>query len=165
MSEIGVSEAQAIEIGKIGGSKYTLVNTLQLSSAWSNKSIAYVATSRYTIRLYNIENGELLASKALESTGKSEDTEQQSLTDALKSTASSIWSELKNIFKLEAYVKSVTGDNIVLGGLIQRSFRKELYFLLKQEVVPDMCKSQDIAMWTIQFLQNLFVARNLLSMT
>lgn len=132
MSEIGVSEAQAIEIGKIGGSKYALLLTLsQLSSAWSNKSNAYVATSRYTIRLYNIENGELLASKALESTGKSEDTEQQSLTDALKSTASSIWSELKNIFKLEAYVKSVTGDNIVLGGLDPKIVPKGTIFSIE----------------------------------
>jgi len=118
ISEIGVSEAEAIEIGKLGGSKYALLLTLtSLSSTWSNKSNAFVATSRYTIRLYNIENGELLASKAMESTGKSEETEQQSITDALKSTASSIWSELREIFKLEAYVKSVDGDTVILAGI------------------------------------------------
>jgi len=70
MSEFGVSDA--IEIGKLGGSKYALLLTLtELSSAWSDKSKSYEATSRYTIKLYNIENGELLASKTMESSGSS----------------------------------------------------------------------------------------------
>ena len=129
MSEFGVSDA--IEIGKLGGSKYALLLTLtELSSAWSDKSKSYEATSRYTIKLYNIENGELLASKTMESSGSSKDTGQKAITDALKSTVSSIWLELREIFKLEAYVKSVSGNNVVLAGLdpklAQRGFIFEI---------------------------------------
>ncbi|HRV37430.1 MAG TPA: hypothetical protein P5156_01955 [Fervidobacterium sp.] len=127
MSEFGVSDA--IEIGKLGGSKYALLLTLtELSSAWSDKSKSYEATSRYTIKLYNIENGELLASKTMESSGSSKDTGQKAITDALKSTASSIWLELREIFKLEAYVKSVSGDNVVLAGIDPKLAQKGFIF-------------------------------------
>lgn len=116
MVEFGVSEA--IEVGKLGGSKYALLLTLtELSAAWSSKTSSYEAVSRYTIKLYNVENGELLASKTMQSTGSSKETSQKAITSALKSTASSIWLELRNIFKLEAYVKSVQGDIIVLAGV------------------------------------------------
>ncbi|HPT59659.1 MAG TPA: hypothetical protein PLD16_07495 [Fervidobacterium sp.] len=127
MSEFGVSDA--IEIGKLGGSKYALLLTLtELSSAWSDKSKSYEATSRYTIKLYNIENGELLASKTMESSGSSKDTGQKAITDALKSTASSIWLELREIFKLEAYVKSVSGNNVVLAGIDPKLAQKGFVF-------------------------------------
>lgn len=127
MSEFGVSDA--IEIGKLGGSKYALLLTLtELSSAWSDKSKSYEATSRYTIKLYNIENGELLASKTMESSGSSKDTGQKAITDALKSTASSIWLELREIFKLEAYVKSVSGNNVVLAGIDPKLAQKGFIF-------------------------------------
>ncbi|HOK87319.1 MAG TPA: hypothetical protein PK404_00650 [Fervidobacterium sp.] len=130
MSEFGVSDA--IEIGKLGGSKYAILLTLtELSAAWSDKSKSYEATSRYTIKLYNIENGELLASKTMESSGSSKDTSQKAITDALKSTASSIWLELREIFKLEAYVKSVSGDNIVLAGIDPKLAQKGFIFQIE----------------------------------
>lgn len=116
LTELGVSEA--VEIGKLGGSKYALLLTLtELSASWSSKTNSYQAVSRYTIKLYDIENGELLASKSMESTGSSKETSQNAISDALKSTASSIWLELRNIFKLEAYVKSIQGDKILLAGI------------------------------------------------
>ncbi|MGB9615134.1 MAG: hypothetical protein ACPL3B_06500 [Fervidobacterium sp.] len=52
----------------------------------------------------------------MESIGIPIDSSRKAISEALKSTASSIWLELRNIFKLEAYVKSVEGDKIILAG-------------------------------------------------
>ncbi|ODN31379.1 hypothetical protein [Fervidobacterium thailandense] len=116
LSEFGVSEA--IEIGKLGGSKYALLLSLEeLSASWDSKNSRYNAISRYTIRLYNVENGELLASKFLQSSGSAKESAQKAISDALKATAGSILSFLRETFKLEAYVKSVTGDTVMLAGV------------------------------------------------
>jgi len=127
MSEFGVSDA--IEIGKLGGSKYALLLTLtELSSAWSDKSKSYEATSRiYDQTLqYRKRRAPGFQDNGIEWQFK--DTGQKAITDALKSTASSIWLELREIFKLEAYVKSVSGNNVVLAGIDPKLAQKGFIF-------------------------------------
>ncbi|MGC9772289.1 CsgG/HfaB family protein [Fervidobacterium islandicum] len=130
MSEFGVSEA--LQIGKLGGSKYALLLTLtELSSSWSSQSKAYIAVSRYTIKLYNIEDGSLLASKTLESEGSSKDSAQKAISEALRTTANDIWYELRQIFKLEAYVISVSGNSVVLAGVDPKIVKKGYIFQIE----------------------------------
>ncbi|MEN3042930.1 MAG: hypothetical protein ABDH59_06475 [Fervidobacterium sp.] len=132
MVEFGVSEA--IQIGKLGGSKYALLLTLtELSAAWSSKTSTYEAVSRYTIKLYNIENGELLSSKTMQSLGSSKETSQKAISNALRSTSSDIWIELRNIFKLEAYVKSVQGDTVILAGVDPKLAKTGFIFQIETE--------------------------------
>jgi len=127
MSVFGISDA--INIGKLGGSKYAILLTLtELSATWSRESKSYEATSRYTIKLYDIENGELLASKTMKSYGSSDKTSQQAIKDAIESTASSIWLELREIFKLEAYVTSMNGNIVVLAGVDPKLVQKDVIF-------------------------------------
>ncbi|WP_448378975.1 CsgG/HfaB family protein [Fervidobacterium sp.] len=130
LSEFGVS--QAIEIGKLGGSKYALLLTLtELSSSWSSKANSYIAVSRYTIKLYNIEDGSLLASKTMESEGSSKESSQKAISNALRSTATDIWYELRQIFKLEAYVKAVNGNAVTLAGIDPKLAKKGYIFQIE----------------------------------
>lgn len=116
LSEFGISEA--IAVGKLGGSRYALLLSLEeLSASWNSKNNRYNAISRYTIRLYNVENGELLASKFLQSSGSAKESAQRAISDALRATAGSIWAFLRETFRLEAYVKSVSGDTVILAGV------------------------------------------------
>ncbi|MEJ5257825.1 MAG: hypothetical protein WHS64_06210 [Fervidobacterium sp.] len=132
LSEFGVSEA--VEIGKLGGSKYALLLTLtELSSSWSSKSNAYIAVSRYTIKLYNIEDGSLLASKTLDSGGSSKESSQKAITEALKSTATDIWYELRQIFKLEAYVQAIQGNTVILAGVDRKLIKSGYVFEIETE--------------------------------
>ncbi|MFN6991220.1 MAG: hypothetical protein ACK4MM_00715 [Fervidobacterium sp.] len=138
LSEFGVSEA--IEIGKLGGSKYALLLTLtELSSAWNLMLISYEAVARYTIKLYNVENGELLASKTMISNGVGENS-QKAITAALNSTASSIWLELRNIFKIEAYVKNVKGGEVLLAGIDPKISRRGYIFKIETDTEPAYVK-------------------------
>ncbi|MFN3691555.1 MAG: hypothetical protein ACK4R7_01570 [Fervidobacterium sp.] len=139
LTEFGISEA--IEIGKIGGSKYALLLTLtELTSSWSSKLNMYEAVTRYTIKLYNVENGELLASKTMTSAGSSKDTSQKAITAALNSTASSIWLELRNIFKIEAYVKNVEDGEVLLAGIDPRIAKKGYIFKIETDTEPAYVK-------------------------
>ncbi|MGQ9856465.1 MAG: CsgG/HfaB family protein [Fervidobacterium sp.] len=132
LSEFGVHEA--VEIGKLGGSKYALLLTLtELSSSWSSKSNAYIAVSRYTIKLYNIEDGSLLASKTLDSEGSSKESSQKAITEALKSTATDIWYELRQIFKLEAYVQAIQGNRIILAGVDRKLVKTGYVFEIETD--------------------------------
>ncbi|AMW32262.1 hypothetical protein NA23_02385 [Fervidobacterium islandicum] len=130
LSELGVTEA--LEIGKLGGSKYALLLTLtELSSSWNILSLTHSAVARYTIRLYNIENGSLLASKSLESRGASLESAQKAIGEALKATALDIWYELRRFFRLEAYVKSVSGSVVKLAGLDPKLAKKGYVFQIE----------------------------------
>ena len=116
LSEIGIAEAQ--EFGKISGYKYALL--LTLSSITTEKAGTlgeYRVVSRYSLKLYNLDNAELISTKAFESIGTSSESAQKAISNAIQNMAFQIAGELRRLFRLEAYVKSFEGNYIILSGL------------------------------------------------
>lgn len=115
LSEFGITEVQ--KLSAIGGYKYAILLTLTDLSASQSLFGAYEVVSRCTLKLYNIETGQLLASKAIESIAKSMESPQSAYSEAIKDTANKIFLELRKWFRIEAYVKQIDGNNIILSGV------------------------------------------------
>lgn len=116
LTELGITEAR--ELGKIGGYRYALLLTLStIGAEQAGLFGGFQVVSRYTLKLYNLENGELLASKALEAYGTSSESLQRAVSATLQSMANQILTELRRFFRLEVYVRSVERNRVILAGV------------------------------------------------
>ncbi len=116
LAQLGITESQGLEIGKIAGAKYALLLTLtELSSNYSQGK--YVAAVRASIKLYDVTNGELLASEVYTQQGSREDTSQKAINTAINSLASDIENTLRNFFKIEGYIGKISNGRIEISGI------------------------------------------------
>lgn len=135
LAELGITEAQ--ELGKIGGYKYALLLTLSAIGAEQAGLLGGLqVVSRYTLKLYNLENGELLASKALEAYGTSTESLQRAVSATIQNMANQILIELRRFFRLEVYVRSVERNTVVLVGANVNLVRPGMLFVKEGEREP-----------------------------
>ncbi len=116
LEQLGITETQGLEIGKIAGAKYALILTLtELSPNYTQGK--YVAVVRASIKLYDVTNGELLSSETYTRESSKEDTSQKAINSAINSLASAIENTLRNFFKIEGYIGKISNGRIEISGI------------------------------------------------
>ncbi|MBB6062592.1 hypothetical protein HNP65_001030 [Thermosipho japonicus] len=130
LGDLGLVE-QTFEAGKILGARYAILLTLtELTSNYEKNG--YTASLRLSLKLYDLKNGELLASTPFaKETYVEEETPQKAINSVLMSAADDIWLSLREYFKLEAYVSKIEGNKIYLAGLDPKIAKKGFIFKLE----------------------------------
>ncbi len=132
LEQLGITETQGLEIGKIAGAKYALLLTLtELSSNYTQGK--YIAVVRASIKLYDVTNGELLASETYTQEGSKEDTSQKAINSAINSLASAIENTLRNFFKIEGYIGKISGGRIEISGIDTKLLKPGYVFKVEAE--------------------------------
>ena len=130
LGELGIVD-QTFELGKIVGARYAVLLTLSELSA-NYEDNGYTASLRLSLKMYDLKNGELLASKPfMIETYFKENTSQKAINSALSSAANEIWMTLREFFKLEAYVSKVEGNKVYLSGIDPKIVKNGFIFKLE----------------------------------
>ena len=131
LSLAGITETQAINVGKIAGAKYAvLLHLLRFETSYDSDLNSYVSYIDLSIKVYDLETSELLFVKKIEALGYG-DKSFKAETNAINFAASSIFSALRESFKQKAYVGDIKGKYVKLIGIDPTIVKKNQIFKTK----------------------------------
>ena len=134
LAQMGITDVDAEKLGKLAGAQYVILLTLNnLDTGISDGK--YWASAQLSIRLLDISNGEVVATKSIDyNTGsyyKSSDEAKKALFEYIKTEFVIV---MRKFFKLKAFVVKVSNGKAYLKGVDPNLLRVGMIFKVEGEL-------------------------------
>ncbi len=131
LAEMGITDVEAEELGKLAGAQYVILLKLNdLNTGY--KSGKYWASARLSIRLLDISDGRIVASKPIDrNTGSYYKTSEEAKEALFESIKYDFVQTIKEFFKLKAVVVKVEGGKAYLSGVDPKLLKIGMIFEVK----------------------------------
>ena len=131
LAEMGITDVEAEELGKLAGAQYVILLKLNdLNTGYKNGK--YWASARLSIRLLDISDGRIVASKPIDrNTGSYYKTSEEAKEALFESIKYDFVQTIKEFFKLKAVVVKVEGGKAYLSGVDPKLLKIGMIFEVK----------------------------------
>jgi len=135
LADLGITEADAIEIGKIASARYAILLTLNDLETGCRRSNQCWASARLSVKLIDITDGKTIGTKAISvKTFKVYETTDDAKDALFELIGVEFLKVMREFFTIEAFVWDVRPDGIaVLRGIDPRIVKKGFIFKVEDD--------------------------------